>query len=194
MRRLWSLCLFFLFPAAFAFADMIPEMPPQNCAPGSVDSQSHEGSYCRPLDCTSDAQCGKELVCQSQALCIYTTTYYARPDGREAKRSSAAGACSKEKACTVGACETAKRCVPKAGASAKPPEITPDNPPKVTPESQPEGTPDSQPEATPQTPPTKVAPSGRCSVEAASGTMTEALLGLSFLLMLGYRRRAKSRR
>ena len=198
MRRLQQLLLLCLFPSVVAFADMIPEMPPMTCAVGSTESQSHEGTYCRPLTCKSDTECEKTQVCQAQGLCITNSTYYGRPDGRKLTREAAGETCSDTKSCAAGSCTIAKRCVPKG--SPKAPEVTPPqkdpiSPPVDPPDSKPtpdsEPVPDSQP--TPNPTPNKIEPS-RCSVEAASDSSGAVLFGLSlFGLVFVSRKRRVSR-
>src|SRR4051812_34037869 len=60
--------------AATARADVVGP-PPDHCPPGSEPSSSHQGPFCLPKPCTSDADCGsarspKPFFCRASSLCI----------------------------------------------------------------------------------------------------------------------------
>jgi hypothetical protein len=205
------LVLMFLLFSRVALADMIPPMPPMTCAKGSSPTNSHNGAYCNPNNCTSNTDCETGKVCQLQGLCISFSTYYARSGGQFV-RDSAGDACSAKKACSYGECEVVMRCVPKGTKATAGPEnrLTPPDPnaptktpepdklpdplpdPK-TPETQPEP-PDSQPDATPDSTPTKVNPptkveKGRCSA-SPTDELSASFVGLFLAFALFTRRRS----
>lgn len=66
-----SLALAGLLTVGSAAADVIGP-PPTTCLDGSVGASDHGGPYCRPLRCSSDADCKDGRVCRKLALCVGT--------------------------------------------------------------------------------------------------------------------------
>src|SRR5262245_44352945 len=97
-----------LSPGAAADAVM---PPPDNCPPGSVGEASHNGPWCRPTTCTTDADCDKlrtyeqpavPRVCREQPLCIESRTEPNRSGWRSREpitRQLALSTCSSGASC-----------------------------------------------------------------------------------------------
>src|SRR5262245_60743770 len=73
MRRAllsWTIVLAaWLAPVAEARADAVPA-PPSSCPKGTEGSTCHGGPYCRPLACTTDADCKGGSTCGDVSLCV----------------------------------------------------------------------------------------------------------------------------
>ncbi|HJL18392.1 MAG TPA: MYXO-CTERM sorting domain-containing protein [Sandaracinaceae bacterium LLY-WYZ-13_1] len=111
MRAGLVLALVCVSPAVAA-ADVVGP-PPDDCVLGAEGTVCHGLEYCRPLDCTSDADCDGGEICQTRDLCIETRTCGGRrlPDsGPPPSVASATATCSE--ACAEGTCETRNVCVP----------------------------------------------------------------------------------
>ena len=154
-----------LFAASSVHADAVMS-PPADCPPGAVGATSHNGPWCRPTTCTSDADCvgvdrrfdgqAPARVCREQPLCIETRSepsHSGWSHGKPFERIFAHGVCPAGTTCTAPAsCETAKRCVVPA---------TPPEPATPTPEPTPEPAPTPAPPST-EAPP--AASASRCDV------------------------------
>jgi len=120
--------------ASPAHADVVMG-PPRDCPPGAVGDTSHNGPWCRPTTCTSDAECvgvgarfdqqAPARVCREQPLCIETRSERSQSGwshGKPFERTLAHGVCAAGSTCTAPAsCETVKRCVEPATPAAEPP-------------------------------------------------------------------------
>jgi MYXO-CTERM domain-containing protein len=103
-------------PAA-ALADAISH-PPDDCAEGSEGIRCHGSPTCRPVACTTDAECGEGKACEERSLCIdrhccggrscYTTT----GQNEAAFSDHVTATCANGAACASGSCESRRVCVP----------------------------------------------------------------------------------
>lgn len=174
-----------------AHADAVPP-PMPGCPVGSVGQTDHNGPFCSPSQCQTDADCERaraawgppsegEMRCAPHALCIRNETLQSNSGwsmGQPFVRATAVGPCGPEGVCAEGAkCETAHRCVPKDAAT---------------------GGDAAKREAGPGTELAPVAPKAKtcgCSVVGAPGDELPALGLAGSLVMLGARvRRARDRR
>lgn len=95
--------------------------PPASCPPGSRGETSHNGPWCDPTTCKTDADCGKSTsaweknVCRDLPLCVETRTEPSQSGwtwGTPITRRIAVGPCDTNNLCAAPAvCESEKRCV-----------------------------------------------------------------------------------
>lgn len=115
--RAFAVALTLLVVPTPALADAISS-PPDDCAEGSEGIRCHGSPTCRPLACTTDAECGEGKACQERSLCIdrhccggrscYTTT----GQNDSAFSDHVTATCANGAACAAGDCETRRVCVP----------------------------------------------------------------------------------
>lgn len=109
-----------LAPARAARADAVSG-PPSSCPPGARGATSHNGPWCEPTTCKTDADCGKSTssweknVCREQPLCVETRSEPSQSGwtwGAPITRRIAHGVCDENNLCTPpSVCEIEKRCV-----------------------------------------------------------------------------------
>ena len=103
-----------------ARADSVPP-PPSDCPPGAIGETGHNGPYCKPKGCTSDAECTDRLgydkrprACVPLAICVEERKESSRSGwshGTPITRRFAHEACDDDGACKVGSCEKGNHCV-----------------------------------------------------------------------------------
>ena len=131
-HALWIwLCLAWLvtfFPGGAARADAVPP-PPNDCPPGAIGETGHNGPYCMPKACSTDAECTDRLgydkrprTCAPLAICVETRKEPSASGwshGTPITRRIAHEICSEDGACRAGSCERGNYC---ALATDAPPE------------------------------------------------------------------------
>lgn len=167
--------------------------PPADCPPGAAGATSHNGPWCSPTTCSTDADCagvGAQFdaraparVCVEQALCVEAREEKSQSGwshGQPFARTFAHGVCSAEVPCAAPAkCEAAKRCVVPTPGTVTPTQPEPEPAPSSSPETRPAPASGEQPPA--------AASGSRCRV-AGSSEPTGALWLLG-ALGLAWRRR-----
>lgn len=158
MRLVLLLMMALMLPSSVANADAI-EGPPA-CPPGSRGGSAHEGQWCEPWTCESDAECdgGRCVpwrVCTRVASVVPGGLWPEPPPARP--RTLVVGTCDPARACTgteepppptVGtfegaappACAEARYCVPvalpsfpgRAPPAQAPPDVAPEAPSPAT--------------------------------------------------------------
>lgn len=135
MRHRLVVLLALLVTPPVALADDVPS-PPDDCAPGSRGQTWHNGPYCEPVPCTTDAECPARIpgtVCREVALCVESRTWPnagglspipETPEQEAAMRVTrdvAHGACEGGTACAEGTCRVERRCAPRPVRPPAPP-------------------------------------------------------------------------
>ncbi|MDI1477416.1 hypothetical protein [Polyangium sp. y55x31] len=97
--------------------------PPDECPAGTEGASCHGGPYCRPIECTSDAECGRGETCKDTPLCVSTINCAGLlpPDASptDYDRAKIEGSCPNGNECAADAtCKTQKVCVPAASSSS----------------------------------------------------------------------------
>jgi MYXO-CTERM domain-containing protein len=103
-----------------ARADSVPP-PPTDCPPGAIGQTGHNGPFCTPKACASDAECTartgndtRARTCAQLAICVETRK---EPNasgwshGTPITRRFAHEACASDGACALGSCERGRFCV-----------------------------------------------------------------------------------
>lgn len=119
-----------------AHADAVPP-PPSDCPPGAIGETGHNGPYCTPKACTTDAECSDRLgydkrprTCTPLAICVEARKEPSASGwshGTPITRRFAHEACGDDGACAVGSCERGHYCVlatdapPDRSATTAPP-------------------------------------------------------------------------
>lgn len=102
-----------------ARADAVPP-PPSDCPPGAIGETGHNGPYCKPKGCTTDAECTDRLgydkrprACVPLAICVEERKESSRSGwshGTPITRRFAHEACDDDGRCEVGSCEKGNHC------------------------------------------------------------------------------------
>ncbi len=119
-----------------ARADAVPP-PPSDCPPGAIGETGHNGPYCTPKACTTDAECtdrrgydARPRTCAPLAICVETRKEPSASGwshGTPITRRFAHEVCASDGACPVGSCERGHYCVlatdaaPERPATSAPP-------------------------------------------------------------------------
>jgi MYXO-CTERM domain-containing protein len=115
--------LVFLLPGT-SVADVVSPAP-ASCPEGSMPRSGHVGPHCRPLECSSAADCGDNDVCREASLCQEQVHGASR--GGPITVWSVVGPCVEGSCTDGGTCKTAKYCMdpPKPEAT---PAFAPEQP------------------------------------------------------------------
>ena len=100
-----------MFVGATAWADAVGPKP-TDCMTGTRGATCHGGEYCRPDNCTTNADCDPGENCEPLALCLGTIDCSGgwTPDAAPSLSTTVEDACP-DGTCTSGTCSTEMVCV-----------------------------------------------------------------------------------
>ena len=89
--------------------------PPTNCPDGTEPMSSHQGAYCHPMRCSTNADCDRGGVCAETSLCLGKREIWYRytpPEKNPPTHYEIAEGTCPNGACSKGICTKANFCMP----------------------------------------------------------------------------------